>query len=133
MDSPGTDVASQASDPDSILSMYRSLIQLRASSPALSRGDLIPVTAADREVVAYLRSDGDAHALVVANLGTGAVEAPALTLDGGPLCGAPVPRTLVGQENVAAPAISPSGGFEDYVPVAKLAPREILILDLAIP
>ena len=133
VDAAGTDVATQASDPASILSTYRSLIQLRASSPALNGGDLIPVNAADREVVAYLRSDADAHVLVVANLGIAAVEAPALSLDEGPLCGAPIARTLLGQEDVPAPAVSSSGGFEDYVPVVELAPREVLILDLAIP
>ena len=95
-DAAGTDVATQSVDPGSLLSAYRSLIRLRASHPALLGGELVPIQPEDRQVVAFLRSDGDAHALVVANLGVTAVQAPALGLDAGPLCGTPVATALLG-------------------------------------
>jgi len=131
VDPMGTDVATQAVDSGSLLSTYRSLIRLRAAHPALLGGDLLPIDGADRHLVAFLRSSGDAHALVVANLGLAAVRGPALTLPDGPLCGTPVLTALLGPDDLAAPVISSTGGFERYVPVAELASREILVIDLA--
>jgi alpha-amylase len=131
VDPVGTDVATQTVDPDSLLSTYRSLNRLRTSHPALLGGDLAPIEGTDRHLVAYLRSSGDAHALVVANLGLEAVRGPALTLGEGPLCGAAVVTALLGPDDVTAPVISSTGGFEGYVPVTELASREILVVDLA--
>ena len=126
-DPPGVDVAGQAISADSLLAHYRSLTGLRSAHPALLSGALLPVDSADRHVVAYLRVAEDEAVLVVANLGNQPVEAPALTLAAGPLCGAPAVDVLAGPPDVAAPAITPDGGFETYVPVPKLAPREAVV------
>ena len=91
VDPAEVNVAGQAADPGSLRSLYRDLIRYRAATPALSRGDLLPVESSDRDVVAYLRATGDdARAtLVVANMTDDAVPAPALSLESGPLCGSP--------------------------------------------
>lgn len=130
-DPPAVNVAGQAADPDSLLAHYRSLTRLRSAHPALLSGAIVPVESADRHVVAYLRGAGDQAVLVVANLGSQPVAAPALTLEAGPLCGTPAVEVLAGPPDVAAPAITPDGGFDAFVPVARLAPREALVLDLA--
>jgi alpha-glucosidase len=63
-------VAAQAADPGSILSLYRRILALRAATPALQAGDLqlLPV---DGDVLAYVRRSTEGTILVVANLGRG--------------------------------------------------------------
>jgi glycosidase len=69
-DSFTANVEVQARDPGSLLHLYRHLIQLRGGSPALSRGELVPLNASDHAAAAYLRRAGDSAVLVVANLGS---------------------------------------------------------------
>ncbi len=61
-------VAQQERDPLSMLSLHRTLLVLRRRHPALSVGSLALV-AADDEVLAYERRDGDERLLIVLNLG----------------------------------------------------------------
>jgi glycosidase len=154
-DDPATvNVADESGDPASLLSTYRDLIRVRATRPALARGAIVPVDSADRHVVAYLRSDGVDTVLVVANTGNEPVDAPLLTLDDGPLCGAPSATTLwsagagsagagsagagfagaggsgAPEGKVAAPAVTGTGGFEGYAPVASLGPRGAVVIGL---
>jgi glycosidase len=131
-DPGGTDVATQRADPESLLATYRGLSQLRAASPALLSGQLVPVASADRHVVAFLRVTPDAAVLVAANLGIETVEAPLLSLAAGPLCGEPAATVLWGAADRAmAPAVTAAGGFEAYAPVDELGPREAIVIDLA--
>ena len=67
-------VADQSADPSSLLSLYRTLLALRAASPALSGGSLHIVDSDAEEVLAYERSDGEERLLVVANLGARGAE-----------------------------------------------------------
>jgi glycosidase len=129
-DPAGTDVAAQGADPGSLLSTYRVLGQLRASHPALSRGDWTSVDASEPGVHAYLRQADGETVLVVANLGDETVAGVALTLEAGPLCGAPEAQALLGPDDVRSPAITPTGGLDGYVPVARLGPRETLVIGL---
>ena len=132
-DPAGIDVATQSSDPDSLLSTYRSLTRLRAAHPALLSGELIPVESGDGHVVSYLRVSGDETVLVVANLSAEAVEKPELELASGPLCGSPTAEVLLGPSGAAAPEVTPGGGFDGYVPIERLAPREASVIQLATP
>ncbi|WP_343519288.1 alpha-amylase family glycosyl hydrolase [Sphingomonas sp.] len=61
-------VAAQADDPGSMLSLYRTLLALRRSSEALSIGDFA-LARCEREVLSYTRSFGDERVLVALNLG----------------------------------------------------------------
>ncbi|MFD0465713.1 alpha-amylase family glycosyl hydrolase [Microvirga aerilata] len=60
-------VAAQARDPWSILSLYRALIRLRCAEPALSVGAYTPV-AADETALLYERRHGDRHLLIALNM-----------------------------------------------------------------
>jgi alpha-glucosidase len=60
-------VAAQARDPCSILSLYRALIRLRCAEPALSVGAYTPV-AADETILSYERRHGDRHLLIALNM-----------------------------------------------------------------
>ncbi len=69
-DSFTANVEAQDADPNSLLNLYRRLIHLRAANPALSAGELLPLSASTDAVAAYLRREGNRAVLVVANLGT---------------------------------------------------------------
>jgi glycosidase len=69
----GVDLASQKADPGSLWHLYRRLLALRKSRPALSRGDVsLPgVTGGGPGAVALLRAHEGVRVLFVANLATG--------------------------------------------------------------
>lgn len=64
-DYPTVNVAQQAADPDSLLNLYRTLIRLRTTHPALARGDFIALDVTGAAV--FLRRAGDDRVLVVIN------------------------------------------------------------------
>ena len=130
-DPPGTDIATEAADPGSLLSTYRSLVGLRAAHPALATGDWIPVDAATPSVVAYVRHLPGQSLLVVANVADEPIVDPELNLEAGPLCGNPTARMVHGAGEVAAPIIGSTGGFDAYIPVPRLGPREGVVIELA--
>jgi alpha-amylase len=132
-DPPGTDVATQAADPASLLSLYRDLIRLRAAHPALATGEWTPVDAEAPSVVAYLRHVPDEVVLVVANLADEPVTSPVLGLEAGPLCGVTAARVLFGEGEATAPTVNAAGGFEGYAPVARMGPREAFAIELGSP
>ena len=67
-DWPTRNVAAQASDPGSMLTLTRALLALRRSSAALSQG-AIELVESDEDVVSYRRVHGDEEVLVVLNMG----------------------------------------------------------------
>ncbi len=70
-DCAAVNVAAQAADPRSMLSLHRALLALRRAEPALSVGSYAPVEGAEEDVLAYERRDGAAgrRLLVALNLG----------------------------------------------------------------
>ena len=56
--------------------------------------------------------------------------APKLDLDAGPLCGTLEAVALLGPEALAAPEVTPDGGFEGYIPIPELAPHEAIVVEL---
>ena len=130
-DPPGTDVATEAADPDSLLSTYRSLVSLRTAHPALASGDWIPVDAAAPSVVAYLRHLAGQSLLVVANVGDAPVAVPGISLEAGPLCGSLSPRVIHGAGEAAPLVAGATGGFDAYVPIRRLGPHEGVVIELA--
>ena len=122
-----TNVAAESADPGSLLSHYRDLIRLRAAHPALSQGTFIPVASDLPGVVAGLRSSPSETALVLTNV-SAAVAAPMLSLATGPLCGATTAALALGSGAVAAPVVSPTGGFAGYRPLAAIPPRSSAVI-----
>lgn len=62
-------VEAESAEPDSMLTLYRRLIALRRSEPALSIGRYQPVVMSG-DLVGYIRSEGERKFFVVLNLGT---------------------------------------------------------------
>lgn len=131
-DSAGITVESQESDSTSLLNLYRRLIHLRAAVPELARGRLIPLTASDAAVSAYLRRDGDRVALVVVNLSDSSRARVTLTSAAGavPARSCTV-RNLMGGATGAAMRVGADGRLHDYVALPTLAPLDGYLFELS--
>jgi alpha-amylase len=130
-DSLTANVAVEDTARGSLLNLYRRLIHLRKANRALATGRLVPLTAGDPHVVAYLRRAGDAAVLVVANLGEAAATDVAVASEAGALPpGTYAPRNLLGGDDGAALRVGADGRIAGYVPAARIAPRQSLVLGL---
>jgi alpha-amylase len=126
----GVDVADQSRDPGSLLSLYRTLIALRAHEPALARGELTALTSTSSSVLATIRRTPGRTLLVLVNLAPEPVSDYALSLSGGPLCGAPRARLVYGVGQPSAPSVTSSGGLAEYRPLPGLPAQSVTILAL---
>jgi glycosidase len=110
-DSLTTNVAVEDADPSSLLNLYRRLIHLRKENEALATGTLVPLSASDAHVAAYLRRSGSHAVLVVANLGGAPAAGVTISSGQGVLAaGRYTPRTLLGGLNGAPPPPRVAGG-----------------------
>jgi alpha-amylase len=123
-------VAAEATDPGSLLSLYRTMIQFRNQSAALRFGNLVSVATGNDGVAAYLRSAGNDHVLVVVNLTGQPITDYALTLESGPLAGVVRAETVIGADEVANPVVTAQAGLEGYRPLAELAPFTAVVIHL---
>jgi glycosidase len=133
-DSMTANVAAQTGDPASLLSLYRTLIRLRASHPALGAGGLLPLTASHDAVVAFVRRLGERAVLVVANLGDVPLSGVRLTGEAGTL--AARRHTLTDMLGTSAPSrltAGRDGSVRAYVPLPVLAPRQAYYFDVSAP
>ena len=121
-DSASIAVAAQEHDAESLLALHRRLIHLRDRMPALAGGSIVPLSASNDAVLAYLRRDGGQVVLVIANLGTTPLTGVTLTSDARALPpGAWLPRDLLGTVTPAALRVDGEGRVAGYVPFATLA------------
>jgi alpha-glucosidase len=67
-DYQNVNVSVERDDPNSMVSLYRRLIELRRSEPALSVGEYSPLPAGE-DLIAYMRKTGERRLLIVLNLG----------------------------------------------------------------
>jgi glycosidase len=116
-DSLEANVEAENADPASLLNLYRTLIHLRSSNPALGSGDFAPLVTGRDGVAAYLRRNGTRNVVVVANLGhdkaTGIVlSSAARTLPAGRY----VARTLLGDAEPTAFQVDGAGAISGWIP-----------------
>ena len=123
-------VAAQTGDPDSLLSLYRDLICVRSEHPALRYGETITLETGSRSVLAYLRTIGEDHILVVANLGRIDNEDYELSLAASPLAGPLDAEMLIGDGNVELPVVDKAGGIVGYRPFPTLPGRTAVVISL---
>ena len=84
-DVPGLSVAEQETDPESLLSLYRRLLALRRTLPALHRGNLVLVDGAE-SILAYVRAGGGELVGVAVNFGPDPAPLPGDLAGGALLC-----------------------------------------------
>jgi glycosidase len=131
-DSLSVNVAAQDADTASLLELYRRLIHLRKANEALAVGKLVPLSASDAHVAAFLRRAGDGAVLVVANLGDVAAADVTVESDSGALAAGDYSAVgLLGARDGADVRVGKGGRIEGYAPVPRsLSPHESLVLEL---
>ena len=127
-------VAAQDRDPNSLLSLHRRLIHLRKANSALGMGRLIPLTANNDAVAAFVRRDGDKAVLVVANLGATPLSGVTLSSDADALPVSDGPgNNLLGGPDAARVSVGADGRIQGYVPFRTLAPMSVHVLEFTSP
>ena len=136
-DDPATvNVEAQAADGDSLLATYQDLVRVRGQQQALREGATTVLDSDAEPVIGWLRTTTDATVLALVNVSDQPVDAYALSLAGGPLCGVQA-ATLLGAVNgdpgtpPAAPEVNADGGVDAWTPVAELPPRSGFLISLA--
>jgi glycosidase len=127
----GVNVAAQIDNPDSLLSHYRNLIQLRNQHAALRNGTLVPVESEGRGVYSFLRHTPDETLLVVFNLSRNSTDEYTLSLAAGPLSGTPTATVIFGEGEPTAPMLNADGGFDAYMPFPSLPAHSTTVIQLS--
>jgi len=123
-------VAQQNDDPNSLLNLYRTLINLRAEHSALQTGNISVFETGNTGVYAIIRSSSDENILVVVNLKGTAISDYALSLkDISIPDGTLTPQSLLDSTSAATIMIE-NGMFENYKPVPELLPYQAYIFQL---
>jgi glycosidase len=132
-------VADQVDDPNSLLSYYRNLIQLRNAHAALRVGRHLPLEVEGSSIVSFIRASELEVVIVIVNLDGKAVSELSLTLDEGPLMGEYNAVVLFGDEGISTGTVLPplvsneAGGFDGYQPLLEgsgMSPNSTLIIQL---
>jgi alpha-amylase len=123
-------VASEEQDPNSLLSLYRQLIQIRNQHPSLRIGDLVKVDTGSSSVYATLRTLGNEAMLIVINLSNQAVSNYNIAFSNSVLKGNYRPQAILGSGSFLQLTVDSSGGVNGYQPLAQLPGNAILILIL---
>ncbi len=126
----GRDVADETKDPNSLLSLYRDLIQLRNEHVALRVGDFSLVKTDNPAVYAALRTSKSESALVLINLSTAPVNTFKLTLDKSSLKTSYHLQAIFGTGSATDLKVDGQGGFQDYQPVQSLDGNACLVFQL---
>lgn len=123
-------VALQTADPQSLLSVYRSLIHLRTGSEALQRGALIHVPSGSSRLYAFIRWAGDDAMLVLHNLGRTLTSVEyGLSLDRSPFTGRMTLEEVwrspwAESAPTPPPIVLADGGFNDVQPLPIIGAQE---------
>ncbi len=124
-------VSQESTDPKSILSHYRTLIQARNQHAALRLGDMTIVSTGNDALYAILRICPQEAVLVLVNLTGNTVSDYSLQVDRSLLAkGKYTPIAIVGTGEFAAVSAASGGGFSGYTPVAVIPPYATFILQL---
>lgn len=124
-DSLTANVEVQTADPNSLLSLYRRLIHLRAEHPAVGAGELVPLTASSNAVTAYVRRAGAQAVLVVANLGEEPLTGVTFFSEEKVLAaGRYEVQSLLGGPPAALLNVGGNGRIEGYMPLSTVPPMQ---------
>ena len=125
-------VESQNNDPDSLLSHYRNLIQLRNAHPALQTGEFQIVKSKNTNVLASLRSNADESIIIVVNTSGEPVSDYELSMAESNLRpGEKQITPLMGASEQATLTVDQSGGFAGFKPLEEIPPYSTLIFLIA--
>jgi len=125
-------VATMAADPNSLLNHYKTLIRLRNTHEVLRKGYYLPATASATPLLAYARVYNQEAVLVVSNLGSAAVNNPALSLQVSTLpAGSYRATDLYSGQAAGTLTINAQGGFTGWTStLPTLAANQTWVLKL---
>jgi glycosidase len=123
-----TNVTTESSDPNSLLSLYRNLIQLRNNHAALRVGDYYSVRSDNFSVLSYLRESKEETLLVLINLSEKPVSGFTLSLNQGLLSGKYHASFVFGEGNVTGVNANSNGGFDAYQPLIEIPANGLVII-----
>ncbi len=133
-DSLIANVEAQDDDANSLLNLYRRLIHLRSERSALGVGTLVPLTASDGAVAAYLRRNGDDAVMVLINLGTQHLADVTVSSERDVMpAGRYDVRSLLGAADGRSLTVRRSGAIDGYAPHAELLPLAGHVFELTGP
>jgi glycosidase len=123
-------VAKEDADPNSLLNLYRTLIQLRKDHSVLRTGNLIVLETGNTGVYAILRNNESEHSLLLINLKGEAIRDYSLNVEKKSLSdGTFTLQSLLG--TTSANPLSVMGGiFTEYKPLSELPPYSAYIFQL---
>jgi alpha-amylase len=123
-------VAVETTDPNSLLSLYRELIQLRNNHVALRIGDFYTVRSDNFSIMPFLRVSKDETLLVLVNMSEKPVSGFSLTLSQGPLKGSYHAFMVVGEGTLPGVTANAAGGFDKYQPISEIPANGLVIIQL---
>jgi glycosidase len=123
-------VATESADPNSLLSLYRTLIQLRNEHAALRVGDYYGVRADNFSLLSFLRVSKEETLLVLINLSENPVSGFTLSLNQGPLSGGYSAYLVLGEGAPTNLDANSNGGFDGYQPIAEIPTNGMVIIQL---
>lgn len=121
-------VAAHIGDPDSQLQLYRRLIRLNASSPALRHGRSIALSADGPQVYMQMRETADEVVLVLANFREQPTPCPSLRLPRSALRNAWSIREEIEGAAIRPASLTPEGGVDAWRPLESLAPEAVYVI-----
>lgn len=132
MDYKEVSVALQTDDPESLLSHYRNLVQLRNQHEALRTGDTLLINAGSQRLYAMLRYNDEEAFLILVNVHPKPLTAGlySLSLESGPFKGAVKAASIMGPSDPAAPEVNAAGGFSGYIPFQEIPAKSSVIIQL---
>ncbi|MFZ2096935.1 MAG: alpha-amylase family glycosyl hydrolase [Anaerolineales bacterium] len=123
-------VATETNDPNSLLSWYRDLIQLRNNHAALRVGDYYTVRCDNFSIMPFLRVSKEETLLIILNLSEKPASGFSLTLDQGPLKGNYNTYIVLGEGNLKGVKANSQGGFDAYQPLSEVPANGLVIIQL---
>ena len=131
-DSLTANVEAQDNDPNSLLNLYRTLIHLRASNPAIGSGDFVGLTTGNDAIAAYLRRKGSRNVVVVANLGQGKASAVAVSSPAGSLPpGRYIAKSLFGGGQQTSFDVDRRGSISKWIPAPAMNGLSVEIIEIS--
>lgn len=131
-DAEDVNVAVQTDDPASLLTHYRTLIQLRNQYAALRTGEWTQINSSSPQIFAYLRHEQEEYIFVLMNVGSGDVRAGdyALSLETEAFTGPVAAKSLWGLVNPSSPEVNAEGGFLNYTPFDVIPGQSFAVVQL---
>jgi alpha-amylase len=123
-------LADQENDTDSLFNHYRTMIHLRNHHPSLQTGTFEMVDTTSNAIYSFIRQNSEETLLVLINLSDETVSDYELNLESGSLSEITAASLLLSEGEVTLPAVNAEGGFDEYVPVAELAPYSTTVIQL---